>query len=399
MYPKYDLIIFTLSRWDAPISSPSLSLAKEFSKNNRVFYIDHPYSWKDFAKLYNKPEIKVRKKALLFRKNIYTKSKESNNLTFVTPGISLPINFLPVGKLYNLLSKYNDRIIFSTIRRIIKEFDIKDFVFINAFDPFFAIEFPSDIKPLKKIYQSMDDLSQVAYTAKHGIKLEEAIIKAYDITLTTSRELRRLKSQFSDKVFLHPNAADVSLFRKSADEILPKPKEFETINKKVIGFTGNLEERTDYELLRKIAEKHSDKILLLVGPFGNDEYKTVNLDKIPNVIFAGPKNIKELPAYLQYMDCLIIPFKCSILTKSIYPLKINEYLAAGKPVIATHFSEDIYSFKDVAYIAENQDEFINYIDIAIAENNEEKKQERIKATLQNTWTARVDAFWEILSEN
>jgi len=399
MYPKYDLIIFTLSRWDAPISSPSLSLAKEFSKNNRVFYIDHPYSWKDFTKLYNKPEIKARKKALLFRKNIYTKSKESDNLTFVTPGISLPINFLPGGKFYNLLSKYNDHIIFSTIRRIIKDFNIKEFVFINAFDPFFAIEFPSDIKPLKKVYQSMDDLSQVAYTAKHGIKLEEAIIKAYDITLTTSRELRRLKSQFSDKVFLHPNAADVSLFRKSADEVLPKPKEFETINKKVIGFTGNLEERTDYELLRKIAEKHSDKILLLVGPFGNDEYKTVNLDKIPNVIFAGSKNIKDLPAYLQYMDCLIIPFKCSILTKSIYPLKINEYLAAGKPVIATHFSEDIYSFKDVAYIAENHDEFINYIDIAIAENTEEKKQERIKATLQNTWTARVDAFWKILSEN
>jgi hypothetical protein len=48
MNPSNDIICFSLSRWDSAISSPALSLAKEFAKNNRVFYIDHPFSWKDY---------------------------------------------------------------------------------------------------------------------------------------------------------------------------------------------------------------------------------------------------------------------------------------------------------------------------------------------------------------
>ena len=94
---------------------------------------------------------------------------------------------------------------------------------------------------------------------------------------------------------------------------------------------------------------------------------------------------------------MLIPFRKNTLTKSIYPLKINEYLAAGKAVIATHFSEDIYSFRDVAYVVDTDDEFIQTIDRAIAENSEEKKQARIKVAEQNTWTARVERFWEIIA--
>ncbi|MGO8056082.1 glycosyltransferase, partial [Rhizobium leguminosarum] len=85
-----------------------------------------------------------------------------------------------------------------------------------------------------------------------------------------------------------------------------------------------------------------DKTLVFVGPVQTEEHKAVGLDKLPNVLFVGPKHITQLANYLQYFDCVLIPFRKNTLTKSIYPLKINEYLAAGKAVIATHFSEDIY---------------------------------------------------------
>ncbi len=117
---------------------------------------------------------------------------------------------------------------------------------------------------------------------------------------------------------------------------------------------------------------------------------------MPNVVFAGPRKITELPAFLQYFDCVIIPFRKNTLTKSIYPLKINEYLAAGKPVIATHFSEDIYTFHDVAYIADSHEEFIQLIDMAIDENNAALQEKRVAVASQNTWAARVSQFWNIL---
>lgn len=401
MIRNCDIIIFSLSRWDAPYSSPSFSLAKEFAKNNNVYYIDHPFSVKDFVFEYRKPSIQSRKDALLWGKNIYRKpSHLPPRLTIVTPRVTLPINFLPEGRLYNLFARFNDRIVFNTIRRVIKDFDVKKFIYFNAFDPYFCIDFPSDIRPVKKVYQSMDDLTQVSYTARHGTRLEEKIIRNFDITLTTSQELRRLKLKFSDQVYFHPNAADFGNFKRALTEKFPRPAELAPAEgKMIIGYTGNIETRVDYELLKAIIEYHSDKYIVMVGPVTTPEHKTIGLTDYPNVIMTGSKKIEELPAYLQYFDCAIIPFKKITLTRSIYPLKINEYLAAGRPVVATDFSEDIRSFGDVIYIGSDAHEFVRLIDKAIDENGLDRITARTAVANTNTWTARVEKFWQILENH
>lgn len=396
-----DLIIFSLSRWDAQYSSPSFSLAKEFSKTNRVFYIDHPFSVKDFVRGVNTPSVRKRREALLFGRNIYTRPQHlPEKLTVVTPRLTLPINFLPDGRVYDWLAKWNDKVIFEAIRRVIRDFDVQKFVFFNAFDPYFCRDFPEDIAPLVKVYQSMDDLSQVPYTARHGRRLEEDIIRKFDVTLTTSRELRRLKSQYSDHVYYHPNAADFSSFRRALTEQFPRPPELERARgKQIIGYTGNIESRIDYELLKGVIETNRDKMIVMVGPVTTPEHKTIGLTEYPNVIMTGSKRIDELPAYLQYFDCALIPFKKNTLTRSIYPLKINEYLAAGRPVIATDFSEDIQSFSDVIYVGKNHQEFIDLIPRSIAENNAARVEARTAVANTNTWSARVEQFWQILEDH
>lgn len=397
MIPNYDIICFSLSRSDSAISSPALSLAKEFAKKHRVFYIDHPYSWKDYLKEKNEPKTSWRKDALLNQKDIYSHPPHlPENLTIVTPGLTLPINFLPPGFLYEWLSRRNDQVILKTIRSVISDFKLKDFIYINFFDPYFVRKLPADIRPFRSVYQSMDDISQVAYSNRHGTRLEEEIVSNFDYTLCTSRELTRLKSAFSKNVYFHPNAADTAIFKKAFAEVLPKPVELKDIHTPIIGFTGSIEYRSDFELLKKVADFHKDKTLVFVGPVQTEEHKEVGLDKTPNVVFVGPKHITELANYLQYFDCVLIPFRKNTLTKSIYPLKINEYLAAGRPVVATHFSEDIYSFHDVAYVVDSHEEFLNTIDLAIREDNNDRRLARIKVAEQNTWTARVDRFWEII---
>jgi hypothetical protein len=85
---------------------------------------------------------------------------------------------------------------------------------------------------------------------------------------------------------------------------------------------------------------------------------------------------------------------CNTLTESIYPLKINEYLAAGKAVVSTGFSADIRSFAPVIYLAENHDAFIQQIEPALNEENAALRQQRIDIASTNTWEARIRQLWE-----
>ena len=186
------------------------------------------------------------------------------------------------------------------------------------------------------------------------------------------------------------------MFNQAFFQKLEIPKEFEGVSKKVIGYIGNIERRMDYDLVKKIAFIHQDKLLYLIGPISSNEYKTEGLDKIENIVFTGGKNIEQLPAYLQNIDCAIIPFKCNKLTKSIYPLKINEYLAGGKPVITTNFSEDIRMFSDVVYIARDHDDFISLIAQSLEENDNTLAMKRLEHASRNSWASRVEDFWGIV---
>ncbi len=132
MNRQCDIVCFSLSRWDSAISSPALSLAKEFAKNNRVFFIEHPFSWKDFFAERKSQQIKWRKKALLTGKDIYANPPSlPSSLTIVTPRLTIPINFLPPGFLYNQLAAINDKIVLKAIRSTIKDFGIKNFIYVN----------------------------------------------------------------------------------------------------------------------------------------------------------------------------------------------------------------------------------------------------------------------------
>ena len=137
-YPSMDIICLSIGRSDSYISSTGLFLAKEFANKNRVFFIDHPYSWKDFlgaAMNHLKPNIK---RALALGKISFSNPEDfPKNLTVVNSGLTLPINFLPSGFIYNCFLKLNDLIVTKAINACVKSYGIKDFIFINFSDPFF----------------------------------------------------------------------------------------------------------------------------------------------------------------------------------------------------------------------------------------------------------------------
>lgn len=388
-----DIIFFALARWDGPYSSTAFSLAKEFSRNHRVFYIDNPITLKYFFANFNSSQIKGRRSHLLSFRTLFRRLDFSDGeFIAVTPRLTIPINFLPPGFLYDFFSRINDAIVFSSIKKLIRKFKVKNYLFINCFNPFYLTRFPEYFTPVLSAYISVDDIRYSPHIWKHGERMENAAVRMADVTFATSVELKRLKGEVSAKVFYLPNAADVSLFKTSLED-LPCPTEVEQVNKPIVIYTGHIDQRLDYALMIRVIESIPEYVFLFVGPASIGEDDLNVLKKFQNVIFTGRKNIKELPAYLKYSSCAIIPFKCNDLMKSIYPLKVNEYLAAGKPVVATPFSDDIGQFSKVIALIQDASEFTTAIKQAVMSDTPEKVEERLRFVEANTWESRVALFW------
>ncbi len=391
-----DIVFFTLFRSDNVYSSVSLSMAKELAKRHRVFYVNHPYSVKDAFSGWRAGDPALRQRLPAMLKGQVHVEHLQHNLTVFQPRMTLPINWMPPGKVYDFFKKQNDRRVLQAIRVALQSFDVHDFVYINCYDPFFVGSLPDSFGARLGIYHCIDDISQNPYTAKHGVRLERAAAAEADLTFVTSTNLKKLLQPYARNIETFFNAADISVFSRVRTEKFPRPPELAGRTGAVIGFVGNMDElRVDYPLIKAVAEAHPDKTLLLVGPVNSPEPHTLGLDRMPNVVFAGPRRLDELPPLLQHMDVALIPFLLNTLTRSIYPLKINEYLAAGKPVVSTSFSDDIRSFGDVIYLSESPDAFVRNINRAIAEHNPERENARVQVAESNTWTARIAQLRDI----
>ncbi|MCE7862682.1 MAG: glycosyltransferase [Bacteroidetes bacterium CHB5] len=391
------IILITGSRWDQDYSSASISLARELSKTQQVFFIDNPFSIKDVIKGRKTLQIRRRLKALLLGKEIYYQIEPGNsNWIAVTPCVNLPINWLPEGWLYRFFSHINNWLFYRTIRRLIREKNLNKFIFFNSYNPFYGYSLPPDIKPLLNIYQSRDNIRESEYVKKHGPRLEQIAARNATVRLATSTDLVERLSTPEYPFIFFPNAADVDLFSKATIRNEQERADLALLKRPIIGYMGNICLRIDYDLLLKIAQKYSDATLLMVGPRNDKDQHNIDFTRLQNVVFVGAKNIKDLPEYLAFMDCAILPFKKNDLTRSIYPLKINEYLAAGKPVVSTSFSPDINGFDSVAYISDSHDSFLNNIEKALTETTPEGIKQRIEVAKKNSWKERGKYFLELI---
>lgn len=389
---KSNIVIFALSKWDGEYSSTTFSLAKAFSKKNKVIYIDKPVTWKDyFSNIFKRNSSTILKNS---HSRYRIENLNENLIIFYSPFI-LPINFLPKSLLYKRLKQINEKIIFKSLNQFLYDIKFKEFIYLNIFNPFF--DHNDHLQPIKSIYYTVDNISESAYVKKHGVWLEPELMHKTDLNLATSLMLKKANERYNENIHYLPNAADLQIFDNN--KYYDRPKELENIKSDIITFIGHLDIRTDLEIIKTILNNHSNRTVIFIGPISLSRDEIDELNSHSNILFIGSQPLEKIPAFLKYSDCAIIPFKCNELTKGIYPLKINEYLAMGIPVVSTYFSEDIIKFKESISLAKDPQEFSNQIEWEIRNNKPGKILQRIKIAKENTWPKRVNQFWEILNKH
>ena len=153
----------------------------------------------------------------------------------------------------------------------------------------------------------------------------------------------------------------------------------------------------DVNILVHIAKTRNDWNLVLVGP-EDDVFKNSELHKLSNVFFLGNKDESELPAYLNGFDVALNPQILSEVTRGNYPRKIDEYLAMGKPTVATK-TEAMSVFADYVSLADGMEDYPILIEKELADDSQERQSERIKFAAEHTWENNVKEIYTRIEQH
>ena len=241
-----------------------------------------------------------------------------------------------------------------------------------------------------------DYLVKVPYWQKHGERIEPEVLKMADVVTTNSDFFAESSLRYNTNSYMVGQGCDVSHF-SDKDDTIKVPAEFKEISSPIIGYVGSLTTlRLDIDLLEFIANQKKDWSIVLVGP-EDEDFKKSNLHNLSNVYFLGRKDESELPNYVKGFDVAMNPQLINNLTIGNYPRKIDEYLAMGKPIIATK-TKAMEMFKDAVYLGATKEEYVSLIEKALAENSIELSEKRINVAKSHTWINNVSAIYNAITK-
>lgn len=243
------------------------------------------------------------------------------------------------------------------------------------------------------IYDCIDDFTAFSRATEYTVWSDQALTAIADIVFVVSESLYEEKALLNRRVYLVPNACDFEHFSKSMTDI-KIPVALKKIEGPRIGFVGALYEWIDFDLLQKLAEAGKWSVVL-IGP----KQRGLLTPERHNLYYLGTKPYRLLPNYIKGFDVCIIPFKkCEIAQKSS-PVKTYEYLASGKPVVATGIPE-VEKFGAVAEISQSHDEFIRKVRGMLIEEvgySDWRRSRQLSIAAVNTWEARCNSIKKIIS--
>ena len=389
---NWDIIMFGLQPWDIEMGSNFKDMAVEIARHNRVLYVNRPLDRISYIK--HRSDKKIKARILSFKKKQGVLQSMQQNLWVLNPPILLEsINWMPSGMLYNYFNKRNNNKIAGQIREAKDQLNFKSVILIIDNDFFNALYLKEYLQVDLMLYYIRDYLLSQPYFKLHGEIAEPAIIAKADVVIANSLYLCNYAKKFNANSFYIGQGCDVESFIMNSN---PVPEDVANIKKPVIGYCGNLTaSRLDIALLENIATQRPHWNFVLVGPQDNF-FKNSVLNKMNNVLFTGSKPAAELPAYVHHFDVCLNPQQINQMTVGNYPRKIDEYLAAGKPVVATA-TVTMEEFKNHAYLCNNAQEYVIAIEKALKEKDDLiLAQSRVTFALSHTWQASVQKLYNTI---
>jgi glycosyltransferase involved in cell wall biosynthesis len=186
---------------------------------------------------------------------------------------------------------------------------------------------------------------------------EKALIAKVGQVFIHSPALMEKKGAINPHTMLIPNGVDFNAYATPA----PEPRDLAVIPRPRIGYTGYIKKQLDWPLVLEITRRHREWSFVFVGPRSPHPEIMPAIEEVStysNVYFLGAKSAMALAAYPQHFDTCIMPYRVNAYTNSIYPLKLHEYLASGRPIVSAPI-RSLRDFSKVVALAKSLDEWSN----------------------------------------
>lgn len=251
------------------------------------------------------------------------------------------------------------------------------------------------------VYHCVADFTQLTPQVELLRQSERDVLSLSDLVFASCAQLEKNAAQINQNVFLtaHGVSLDAFPYADSLERKQSPPVELPSLSHPIIGYVGGIHRHLDLDLIRQVALRRPEWTWVLVGSVQVSVEMLQNLD---NIKIVGAKPHSELVKYIRHFDVCTVPYANTESTATVVPTKINEYLAVGRPVIATDLPT-IREFNEAHGIlnlaANDPDSFIATIEAALLSSDDDSLARRRRALAEKAdWGLRLERISEIIEE-
>jgi glycosyltransferase involved in cell wall biosynthesis len=359
MLTGHDIIYISTIEWNF-IWQQNQEIALRLARaGNRVLYVENtgarPPGIGDAARVFS-------------RLKRWASSLTSHGLREVAPNVYVcsPLVLPPFGS--RIQHAINRHLLLPMIRRSARRLGMRNLLLWTYLPTDTAVGLISLMRTQTSpiVYYCLTDFPQLSSQPGKMRDSEESLVRMSDVVFTSCSQLAERLAPFTNNIHIFPMGVDLSAFESADIETPPAVKDGEAaLPGPVIGYVGGLHKHVDFDLLSQMAEARPDWSWVFVGPFQESVEK---LERHLNVYLLGPRPHQELSGYLRGFDVCIVPYVKSDYTDTVVPVKLNEYLAAGKAVVSTDIPtvREFNEKHQVLVIADNtRDQFLEGIEKAL----------------------------------
>lgn len=375
-----DIVCLASQDWNSHLGVPQQLMAR-VAADHRVIYVDPPRSLTSALNGW-RPDTDANVRHLQV-------ADASKVIRAAAPGRSIPVHNLPLPAA-RLMRSVNGRFLRGWFRDLLDRHSVTNPVYW-VFEPASVQHLPHLPKgPV--VYDCID--SWAGYfpegSRRHGTitDMDTRLTQTADLVFVGSTSLRDSHLPLNSNTHMIHHAADFHHFNQATSEDYPVAEAVHFDDARpVIGLAGILDKRVDTESLTIIAKRHPEWRFAFVGPV-QANLDVSALEALENVAMIGMVPASELPAYVKGFDVCLIPYLIDEFVKNIYPLKLHEYLATGRPVVSTSVPA-VLPYADLIEIADGADALEQSILAALADTGPDRLAARIELARENSWENRV----------